>query len=86
MAPAGPSANLLRGAANEGAGVHQVFQVVVDGGEEVVVPDPLDEVVLTALLLDNHSSLLRQATDLFMYLLKVGRNNNWLHLHLFAMI
>merc|ERR1719333_1490010 len=71
--------DLLRRPTNEGAGIHQAVNPVVDGGEVLTLLDPLDEVIVTALALDHVPCLVTEDPDLFMALLPVAPRLHHLH-------
>jgi hypothetical protein len=67
----GELVHLLWRAAHKRLGVQQRVELVPDGLEVFVLPDPLNEVVLATLLLDHCSRLVREHTNLLVALLSV---------------
>ena len=71
--------DLLRRSADEGLGVHEAVDPVVDGREVLALLDPLDEVVVLALGLDYVPGLVTEHPNLLVALLPVAPGLHHLH-------
>ena len=63
--------HLLRGTSDESRRIHKRLQIGPDGLKVRILLNPLDQIVLSTLLLHNRTSLVREDTDVLMALLTI---------------